>query len=147
MIPVVISQRKHRVQGEVTGVQHKGLGRLARAQYLFAATCYLTGPAKQDAQQIIPARTRSALRRVAVLRREQGRGLPEDGQLMYMPGDWRLGIGCLLVRAGQGKSAPFIPINGRVGSLDEGRAIRIILGGTDGTSNTDSTGDHAPAGD
>lgn len=130
--PITVSQHKGagKLAGWVTDSAHAQLRQLAKDQYFYVAQVYLTGAAhsQQDKRQVIPAMTRAHLRRIAVTRKQSGRGLMNEGQLIFAKADWRPAIGGVLVRAGQGKEGLFVPVLlQQTRTLNPGSTLRIVM--------------------
>lgn len=111
MHPITIMQlaTASRVTGEVSPTGSERLATLYLAQRDYLLRCYLSSPPPRTGGDM-PGLMCSSLRRMAVLSRRRGSGIPALGYLLIPAHNWMRGVDCVLVRVARGKEFVYVPI-------------------------------------
>ena len=96
--------------------------KLAQTDYLMA--CYVKGARPVYPPGYMGSRTKDSLRRIGVMAREQGRGIPAIEGVLFAAGDWKACVGGVMVRYRAGY-VPIIVDSELVGRLDGKRILYV----------------------
>ena len=131
-IEVRIEQGTVQGHGQVSLAGYWALREAKNAQTDYLMASYVKGARPVYPPGYMGSRTKDSLRRIGVMAREQGRGIPAIEGVLFAAGDWKACVGGVMVRYRAGvagcASIPYVPIivdSELVGRLDGKRILYV----------------------
>ena len=116
MYPVIVTQAVSasgrpnlRFGGLVSGLGPAYLAALHKAQRDYLLRCYLASPPPRSGGSM-PSRMCAVLRRMAVLARRNGSGIPTLSDILIPAHNWQRGMSCIIIRLARGRDSALLPI-------------------------------------
>src|SRR3972149_61890 len=113
-IEVRIEQGAVQGHGQVSLAGYWALREAKNAQTDYLMASYVKGARPVYPPGYMGSRTKDSLRRIGVMAREQGRGIPAIEGVLFAPGDWKGCVGGVMVRYKAGvvspSGSPYVPV-------------------------------------